>query len=400
MKFILILIFTQAIAFGRYDDTLPKGVRLMAVRQVQSDRVNEFHNITGSKEGYSVDFKLDSKALSEIDLVNEYILKDLKNSSPEAYEKLLAAQYRFDVKANVNVTGIGFGYGLSNSLTFYGVIPYYRATVDVRPKRTQGNNYDEVNEALNSSKNKVGLVLDMNSLPDVDEGLVQSAVQNFYGYQALGKWEASGLGDIELGIKKRFASWSNGGALYSVGLILPTGRIDNPDIIQDVGFGSGHWSGFVEAGLGQTYKRSDFNFYTRLQHFLPTTKRLRPSSTNSDLTNESLNFDIQPGLKVTISPSHTYHYNSWWQIHTGLTYERKLEDNYESQNLYYDQKLEAITSWESTTLNLGVDFSTVDAYKKKQFIAPGSVGLKMDKTLSGRNIPDVTLYSAEVRLYF
>jgi len=400
MKYILLLIFIHTVSFARYDDTLPKGVRLMAVRQVQSDRVNEFHNLTGSKEGYSVDFKLDTKALSQIDLVNEYVLKDLKRTSPEAYSKLVAAEYRFDVKANVNVTGIGFGHGISNNLTFYGVIPYYRASVDVTPKRTKGNNYNEVNEALNNSPDKIGLVLDMNSLPDVDEGLVQSAVQNFYGYQALGKWEASGLGDIELGIKKRFAAWENGGALYSIGVILPTGRVDNPDIIQDVGFGSGHWSGFVEAGVGQSYKKSDFNFYSRIKHYLPTTKKLRPSSTNSDLTDQSLNFDIQPGVEITISPGHTFHISSWWQLHSGLTYKRKLEDNYESTNAYFDQKLEAITSWETTELNLGVDFSTVDAYKKKQFIAPGSIGLKMDKTLSGRNTPSVTLYSAEMRLYF
>ena len=400
MKSILLLILIQAVGFARYDDTLPKGVRLMAVRQVQSDKVDEFHNLTGTKEGYSVDFKLDSRSLGQIDIVNEYVLKDLKRTSPAAYEKLVAAEYRFDVKANVNVTGIGFGYGLTNSLTVYGVIPYYRASVDVEPKRTKGNNYSEVNHEISTSSSKVGLVLDMNSLPDVDEGLVQSAVQNYYGYQALGKWEASGLGDIELGIKKRFSSWKGGGALYSLGLILPTGREDNPDIIQDVGFGTGHWQGFVEAGVGQSYKKNDFNFYTRLKHSLPRTKRLRPSSTNSDLTDESLDFYIQPGLAITISPSHTYHLTSWWQLHSGVTYKRKLEDNYESSNTYYDQKLEAITSWETTELNLGIDFSTVDAFKKKEFLAPGSIGIKVDKTLSGRNTPSVTLYSAEMRLYF
>ncbi|OIQ16138.1 MAG: hypothetical protein BM556_15885 [Bacteriovorax sp. MedPE-SWde] len=400
MKIILILLTIPFLALARYDETLPKGVRLLAVRQVQSDRVDSFQNISGTKENYSVDFKLDSQSLSEIDLVNEYILKDLKSNSVEAYDKLVAANYRFDVKAKVNVTGFGFGYGITNRTTFYGVIPYYRANINVTPVRTQGNNYNEVNEILKNSSNNNGVVLDMNSLPDADEGLIQSAVQNFYGYEALGEWQASGLGDIELGVKHRYKVWRDGGALVSTGLSIPTGRLDNPDIIQDIGFGSGHWGVFIESGLGQSYKKNDFNFSARAHFSLPTEKELRPSSSNSDLTVEKNNYKINPGPKFTISPSYSYHINSWWQIHSGIDYEIKLEDNYISQVEYYDQKLESISSWESTTLNVGIDFTTVKAYMNKEFQAPGSIGVNYKKVLAGRNIPNTTLFSAELRLFF
>lgn len=385
---------------ARYDETLPKGVRLAVVREVQSNEITHLLNQQTAPESYGSSINIDAKALSKIDRADEIFLSDLKKNSPDVYENLTAGAYDFDVKANVKVTGIGLGYGLSSNLTLYSVIPFYRASINVKTKRTAANNYKEMNEIQNENAKATGLVLDLESLPDLDEGIMQSAIVNYYGYNPLGEWQASGLGDIELGFKYRFTSWNRGGALISSGLILPTGREDDPDTIQDIGFGQGFLGTFIESGLGHELKRVTLNFRTRLDYLFKETKEKRAQRSSGDLKREKESYKIKPGIKLTVNPYLEYSLNSWLSLSSGLSYVAKFQDDYQSQNSFNDHILESNSSYSHTVFDLGLELSSVKAYMAKTFIAPLSLTGRFEKVLSGKNTPNITLYSLEARIFF
>ncbi len=401
-KYIVLIVAILSIqgALARYDETLPKGVRTLIVRQVKADNVTNMLNLQGQSEAYGMAYSLDIKSLGNVEML-QGPLDYLKENSPEVYENLELGTFDFNVKAKADVTGFGFGYGISDRLTFYGIIPYYKATVDVGQKQLRGNNYDQINEIQNENFTGEGLKIDYSSINlDINDKFIQSAIQDFYGYEALGVWSASGIGDIELGLKYRFLEWGNGGALVTLGSILPTGREDNPDIIQDFGFGTGHTQVFTELGVGHTYKRSDFSLWGRVDYSFSEEKQLRPSTTASDLTDEKGRFIVTPGVRLQLSPEYEYYLSDWFSLFTLALFEKKFQGEYESENEYYNDKLAAVSGFSATTLTAGITFSTVKPFMKKEFVAPMKFTLRVDSTVAGRNVTELTLYSAEMRLFF
>ncbi len=397
--FIFCLVYTQ-ISHARYDETLPKGVRLIAVRQVKTSDISDLRNHSGAIESYGVDYDLDLKSLQSVDGISE-VINYLKDENPALYDNLHFGSFNFNVKAKANVTGFGLGLGITDKLTLYSIIPYYRASVNVRQTQSRGANYQEVND-LQDKQNKDGLKVDLNSLNiEVNDSFIQSAIQNFYGYQPLGHWESKGLGDIELGIKYRIKEWDSAGLLVSIGALLPTGREDNPDIIQDFGFGTGHLGTFLETGVGASLGYDhEVNFWLRGEYHLKNNRALRPQASAGDLTDEKNIYRISPGAKIQMAPSYNYFFNDWVDFEVGALYEKKFKTNYESDSQENDELLESISGFESTMLTGVLNFSTVKLFQKKKFAAPVKLSLKVDETLKGTNVPDMTLYSMELRLFF
>ena len=397
--FILCLLFMQ-VGHARYDETLPKGVRLIAVRQVKTSNISDLRNHSGTIESYGVDYDLDLKSLQSVDGLSE-VINYLKDENPALHDNLHFGSFNFNVKASANVTGFGLGLGLTDKLTIYSIIPYYRASVNVRQTQTRGANYQEVNR-LQKEQNKDGLQVDLNSLDiEVNDSFIQGAIQNFYGYQPLGHWEAKGLGDIELGIKYRIKEWNRAGLLVSFGALLPTGREDNPDIIQDFGFGTGHLGTFLETGVGASFGYDhELNFWVRGEHHLQKNRALRPQASAGDLTDEKNIYKVSPGTKIQLAPSYNYFINDWLDLEAGVLYEKKFKTNYDSDSQENDELLESISGYESTMLSGVLNFSTVKLFQKKRFAAPLKLSLRVDDTLKGTNVPDMTLYSMELRLFF
>src|SRR5690554_1741099 len=99
-------------ALAAYYDTLPKGVRLVALRQVQTEQISGGFDAQGSKEGLAFHQSLSSKELSEIKGADIYF-EELKNISPEAYDRFTTGAYFIDANAQVKVQGLGVAYGVS-----------------------------------------------------------------------------------------------------------------------------------------------------------------------------------------------------------------------------------------------------------------------------------------------
>jgi hypothetical protein len=130
-------------AFAQYYKTLPKGVRLGVYRNVKT-AVDSTYNKTGNESPMSYQIEANVDFLESIDNETIQTALALLKPYPTAYENLNLGEYKIDAKADVEVNGYGFAYGITNKVTAYMAMPIYKANVKLDYKRTKSNSYDTI----------------------------------------------------------------------------------------------------------------------------------------------------------------------------------------------------------------------------------------------------------------
>lgn len=407
----LILLWTMLVlglqnVQAAYYDTLPKGVRLLAFRQVQtSDIKNEFSE-NGEKESLSFNQSLSSEELSQIEGADIYF-DELKKLSPTAYEMFRVGRYDIDAHAEVEVQGFGVAYGVTERLTAYVSVPYYRADVIMNVQRTESNNYQEVAQELNQSGQESDTSYFLNQLtsqlPDADGQLLQTVLVRNYNYEPIGSWNAQGLGDIELTGLYRLTDWQYSGLATSFGVTLPTGREDDPDILQDIAFGDGQTDLFVEFGGGVTLldTKLDLDASLRYTHQFSSTKTLRiPENSDMQFSSKKGEFKEKLGSMLSSNLVASYKTKPWLELQAG--HEFLFEGAPEYNSPYQEaNKILALNGGENYhIIKTGAKLTTIDLYQKGEFAVPMSVQLMARRTVAGQNTPEVTRLDLEFRLFF
>jgi len=244
-------------AQGQVWKTLPQGVRILGYRNVTTSKVKSNYNQFRSESSLGTQFRIDANTLNGI---ADNIIVPGQDINADAYNKFLIGEYKVDASAQINVHGFGFGYGLTDRVMVYAEVAYYNAQVQTNIKRTKKNTYADTGNILLGDGGVTNDTLGegIKNLPDVDEGVIQSAITNHYGYKPIGDWYGAGYGDMETGLMTKLVDKGVWGLMFYPGAILPTGRQDDPDILQDVGFGDGQFDLFAELGTG--YIVNDYLF--------------------------------------------------------------------------------------------------------------------------------------------
>jgi hypothetical protein len=406
---ILTLSFSN-LAFSQYYKTLPKGARTIVYRNVSTE-VDSSYNHSQSETPFSFEVNADVKMIESIDndVVN-LILETLK-PYPKAYEKLDLGTYKVEASAEIQVDGYGFAYGITNRLTAYGILPTFTADVRMKYSRPKGNNYEEVINSLSEYTNDdfaQGIGKNLGSYADqldVDATFLQSLVENGAGYQAAGDWQGQGLGDVEFGLMYNFFENEKMGLLLSFGGVAPTGRIDDPDIIQDIGFGDGQWDAFVEFGgsylLNKTFV---INSWARWTHQFAADKDLRvPVSSELNFGDTKSSFNEKLGNRGIWHLSSDINVNDWISFNTAYEYNHTAKATYNANNnnySYAESWLASNTESVAHNVRLTGVLSTVTAYTKRKFILPANIKFMYQHALEGRNTPKSNRYEVEFRMYF
>jgi hypothetical protein len=397
-------------ALAQYYKTLPKGVRLGVYRNVKS-QVDSSFNRASSESPFSYELKADVKFLESIENDTVQTALDLLRPYPEAYSKLNLGEYKIKAKADVNVDGYGFAYGITNKITAYMALPIFKANVSIDYRRSQSNNYEEVAGSLQNTTGDdfaqaIGNFVDeYSSQLDVDDSFLQNLVVNGFGYDEVGDWEGQGLGDVELGVMYNFLTTRKYGLLLSAGTVAPTGRVDDPDIIQDIGFGDGQWDLFAEFGGSYHLTNSMvLSSYIRYTHQLSSDKTLRvPYSSDVNLGDETNRYNEKLGDKVLLHFSNEYYVNDWLRVKADYEYEKIAQakySSYDSEYSYSNDYLATNTDASTHTGRITGEISSVGLYQAKKFILPGAVKFIYQTTLDGTNTAKVDRYELELRMYF
>lgn len=392
MKCFLILInlfFANSI-FAAYYDVLPKGVRNITYQYTQTGEITGRYTNSGTLQGYNVNANINADSIKGINSAVDIYLGTL---TAEDYKNFSFGTFQGSANSKVSVQGLGGGYGLTHKMTVYGFIPFYSAEVDLQIQRTE------------KGRNNVGTAIQLENLPDVDLRLIQSLFVNYYNYQPLGKWKSTDFGDAEAGIMYQLKKWRNAGALMNLGFVAPTGREDNPDILQDIAFGDGQWDAFFEFGGGVIFNggKSDFSIdqWNRVTYQFPYETIVRqPDSTTFPVSSNKGAAQIKYGNKLQTNLQGNYRISDEWSSNLTYTFEYKEKDDYASRAPVADKILEDGTERISHTGKLAMNFSTLSLFQKKKFLLPLNFTLAVQSIFAGKNNPQYERADFQVRMFF
>ncbi len=377
---------------------LPKGVRILGYRNVTTSKISSNFNQFRSESPIGASFKIDAPTLNQL---SGLAYSPSTPGEKEAYDNLIIGQYQVDAEAQFNVHGTGFGYGLTDKTMLYTEVAYYTGRVKSTIKRTAGNTYEETARILEGNGNTV-IADNIRNLVDANEETIQSVITNYYKYRPIGNWYTEGYGDMELGVMHKVLDKGTTGLLLYPGVILPTGSQDDPDILQDVGFGDGQLDVFGEVATGYVHNdHLSFGTTLRYTHQLETTKTLRvPDSRDFALSTRKGDFDVKYGDKVNLMFNTTVSLNDWISFTPVYRFMYQMPASYKSEFGEANKFLEYNSDKQEHSVQLTTTFSSIQPFLKKEFMLPAQINLNAVKTVSGKNVPAASRFEVEFRMLF
>jgi len=394
------LLFTTATALhAQVWKVLPKGVRIIGYRNVTTSKVNSNFNRTGQETSLGAQFKVDGNTLNQMTSGSLGAVMD-----SAAMNALVVGEYKVDAQAQFNVQGTGFGYGITDKVMFYGELAYYNAQVKANIKRTAGNTYEQTAALLEQSGGTQNQIVaeNLRNMIDANEGAIQSVITNHYKYKPIGNWYGKGYGDMETGFMVKAIDHGIWGLMVYPGVVLPTGYQDDPDILQDVGFGDGQYDVFGEAATGYVVNdKLSFGAVFRYTYQAPTSKTLRvPDSRDFQLSAQSGQFDVKYGDRVNMTLSSTLAVSDWLSFTPVYRFMAQDSSTYSSEFGDANKYLAYNSNKMEHQAQLTTSFSSITPFLKKEFLLPAQINVNLVKTLSGVNVPNQSRFEVEFRMLF
>lgn len=396
----LSLISLQAHA---WEDTkvLPKGVRRLAVRLV-STQVTEKSSSNG-----------ELKALAS-PLQRSLTFKDLLKQESNALKRTLSkgfldanglrqddavGDFDADLIMNTNIVAPLFAYGLADNFSLGIVVPVYRAEARVQMDFNPSQNGQRLVAALSDSySNKTEAARDTGMrINNALDGMQQTLEKN--GYKPIEDWQATGLGDIIVSAKYRtFESEYISNALQ-VGVVAPTGRVDDPDNLIDLAFGDGQWDIFgmvvFDQPLAESVTLSEYAKYTEQ---LPGKKTVRLITEEESIAVEKDSVRFKLGNKLDLGTNIAMNLDSGFLGVAGYQYYRKWNDYYKAGAS--SDVLARNTDQSSQAGEFALGYSSVSSFRRGLAKVPFDSTLIYKHTWTSRNIPVAQLVQWETNLYF
>jgi hypothetical protein len=395
----------QSIAYAQYYRTLPKGVRSFVYRNYQTSEISSSYNHSKNEIPYGYEINANAAALDGIENETIQSVLDLYRAYPNAFNALSLGTYKIAARAQVNVDAYGLAYGVTDRLSVYFGVPIYKANVNIDYRRKAGNNYQQVADILQQYTTDdwaqtMGNITEQ--LPDLDGHTIQSLIVNNFGYDQIGSWEGEGAGDTEFGMIYNFYNDGKLGASTWLGGVAPTGYVDDPDILQDIGFGDGQWDAFVEVGAGYTVNKwLTLNTWGRYTYQFPTEKELRiPFTESFAISDETGTFTEKLGDKMDFAFYGTFTINDWLSVTPTYLYTHNEIAQYDSPYGIANELLGQNTESVSHSMRLSMDVTSVNLFSKGSFPIPLTATFSYLKMIEGRNIPKVDRLEFEFKMFF
>lgn len=377
---------------------LPKGVRNVRLKTVNTD-LSQKADASGLLQPLAKPFmkEMNFKKIVNGELgVKKMLLQSFLHGKFKEEDSI--GDVTADLKGHVAVAVPVVSYGVTDKLTVAGVFPYYRAKMKARLGFRKNKNFDrlvsyltEANqlEKANDVKNKFANMLDT-----FNEKLQKN------GYNSLSDWEDGGFGDITLAGKYQAIKDKTIGLSFAGGFVLPAGRTKDADLLVDIPFGKGSLGVFAQGAIDE-YLNKDifFNQYIKYIYQSPSKTVLRLKTEEEALEVPKAEISYKRGDEWEIGLSANFEPEYGLVAGLGLVRLGKFKDRFDVSSSS-KSTLESGTDELSDFFEAKLGYSTLPAFKRKEFPAPISLALEMRKFVSGKNSASKDLYSVDMNLFF
>jgi hypothetical protein len=396
-------------------EVLPKGIGTYRFAQRSFTSQTQKYNASGELESLGQPFnkKFSGQSLARGDggadltrLATELQKFDSYSDSPDSLlNQLDLGTMTGEIEADVNAKIFSTAYGLTDRLSLFVGIPYTEAEVRARIEFTRGpGGTDAIRQQLGNAgfdQLLAGLVQASN----ISSEQILSQIEA-KGYAPIDYWSHSGLGDIQTGaIYSSAHRLSRSNSLMNtlrITVNIPTGYVDDPDILTDFSIGKGYW------GLNNEYSQKfvwrdslwlglsgsyGFNFDATVAKRLPETNEgiIAPERR----IDAHLNPGDDVGAKAQIGASFSLFkptYSIGSKRHFSDQYSGALEGNYSA--------LSAGSAQYQLYHEAGLQIQTVELYQRKAFLLPLTLDISAHLPIAGINSMDERYFQIEIGSFF
>jgi hypothetical protein len=304
-------------------------------------------------------------------------------------DRLNLGQLKGEVEASIQAQFVGISFGLPNQWNVVAGAPWIRAQVDTKIALVGNNNAAEIRDELG------GLAYDQ-----LREGLDRAAMMNTAsiqkairdaGYQELGEWRNESVGDLRLGINKEFRKLATrGGQLsprWELMMIVPTGYVDDPAVLNDVGLGKGYFQMTNQLSTSILSRSGlEFGFMAGYSYNFNTTRSVRLPETDESLVDigRTITASLNPG-DDGFAGSNIQYGREWWKIGLAGQYSRHFADSYSGSLIGNYEALSELSASERFEAGVTLSFSSIAAYSRRKFAVPAMLDIAYQRVAGAVN---------------
>lgn len=401
MKSLFLLLVAVVCVLSFESDLVANDAKVLPETRWRLQIFTSYSSIENRFENNGAISRLGSRYSTEL---NRDVLTTLQPQHAEVFHSLLGENGSLgflDISTNAELLTNIFTaeYGITKRLSIGVMIPLITARNKVHVHQTDSRAAAQLSEQLPPSA--------QNALKQIRQQLsVQSlerVLQNDFEYQGgFQDWSATGLGDIELGLKYQFVDRTRWRSAIKGGFRAPTGHTDRANELFDIGFGDGQWD--IAAYHYLDYQAHPDLFFTlETGYTLQLPDRISkkiPLSEAIPISNQTENIAFNLGDKLETSLQLHFRPISATYMRTKYRYLIKFADSYSTNQSFASEILEQHTSQELHQLQAELGYSNLSAIRNKQATIPFEAAAFYHYPLAGKNTYQTQTLGLILKTYF
>jgi hypothetical protein len=396
-------------------EVLPKGIGTFRFGQRSFSSQTQKYNSNGELEplGQPFNKKFSGQALARGEggaeltrLATELQKFDSYADNPDSLlNQLDLGTMSGQIAADVNAKIFSTAYGLTDRLSLFLGIPYTEAEVRAKIDFARGSGGTEAVRQQLGNAGFDQLLAGLVQASNISSEQILSEIEA-KGYAPINHWSNAGLADIQAGaIYSATTKLNRSNALMStlrVTVNVPTGYVDDPDILTDFSIGKGYWGLNNEfsqkfvwrdslwLGLSAAY---GFNFDTVIA------KRIPEANEGIIAPERRIDAELNPGddiaTKAQIGASFSIFKSTY-----ALGSKRHFSDSYAGSLAGNYGALGAGSSQYQLFHEVGLQLQTADLYQRKQFMIPITLDISAHLPIAAINSMDERYIQIEIGSFF
>jgi hypothetical protein len=376
---------------------LPKGRFAVRLDSQFYFPITERFNEDGDAEDIAVDFnsRLDGTVFPQLGLVEAGF------GLPAGFASFGNSEVEYTF--NLQVFDFYLFYGLTKNLTLGAKVPYwnFKNNVTASLDTTTATVGKNTNPAIPSPI--APLALGATPLTTAD---IQQLLKTEYGFDPVEDWSDHGFSDIEIGARYQYYRSENWQLAFTGSVLVPTGSTDDPDSLVDYPFGTGAWglSFYLNNDFTALQKYGlSFTGTFRYVYYFPTSRTVRVPD---DVDQPIVGLENKEKVDLTIGSDFRIDLEGRYLIFDGLSvflfyrYLQKFEDSVSGDMGLAYEELEKQTDQKEQQYRIGINYSTIPMFMKKEFPVPFEASLYYRNRFAAENLLKSQYIGLDLTLFF